>query len=177
MSATERDPEAIVARIRPHGRALIVPSILLIAVAGATAFFVWKLPEPWMRWAALGAAVLVIVLGFVLPVAIWLGRSVTITTRRTVVHEGGLVRHRREILHTRPIEVVVRRSPGQRMAGSGDVVLELGGDRRVILRDLPNAVLVQQALADLMSTEVAEHVGRRRATGEIDGRRGPAHAE
>lgn len=177
MTTGERDPEAIVARIRPHGRALVLPSILLIGVVGATAFFIWKLPEPWMQWAALAAAAVLVVVGFVLPVSIWLGRSVTITTRRTVVHEGGMVRHRREILHTRPVEVVVRRTPGQRLAGSGDVVLELGGERRVVLRDLPNPVLVQQALDDLMSIEHAEHVGRRRSTGEIEGRRGPAHAE
>ena len=177
MNALDREPEAIVARMRPHGRALVVPSILLIAAVGSAAFFVWRLPEPWMPWAVLAAAALVIVFGFLVPVAIWLGRSVTITTRRIVVHEGGLVRRRREILHTRPLEVVVHRTPGQRLAGSGDVVLELGADRRVVLHDLPNPVLVQEALADLMVTEHADHAGRRRSTGEIDGRRGPAHAE
>jgi membrane protein YdbS with pleckstrin-like domain len=177
MNSMDREPEAIVARMRPHGRALVLPSILLIVVVGAAAYFVWWFPEPWMSWAVLVAAAAVVVFGFIVPVAVWLGRSVTITTRRTVVHEGGLVRRRREVLHTRPLEVVVRRTPGQRLAGSGDVVLELGADRRIVLHDLPNPVLVQEALADLMAIEHADHNGRRRTTGEIEGRRGPAHAE
>ena len=176
MSTAEREPEAIVARIRSHARALVLPSLLLIAVAGATAFFVWRLPEPWMRWAVLGGAALLALLGFVLPVVAWLGRSVTITTRRVVLNEGGIVRRRREVLHTRPLEVTVRRTPGQRMFGCGDVVLDLGYERRLVLRDLPNPVLVQESLAELMAAEHAEQAGRRRSTGEVEGRPGPAHA-
>lgn len=175
MAPVERAPEEIVARMRPHARALVLPSILLIAVVGATAFFVWQLPEPWMRWAALGAAALVALFGFLVPVVGWLGRSVTITTRRVVVHEGGLVRRRREALHTRALQVSVRRTPGQRILGCGDVVLDLGYGSELVLRDLPSPRLVQSCLGELMAAEQGE-AARRRSTGDIEPRRG-AHAE
>ena len=177
MSAVDREPEAIVATMRPHGRTLVLPSILLVAAVGGTAYAVWILPEDWMRWSLLAAAAIVVVVGFALPVAMWAGRTVAITTRRTVVREGGLMRHRREVLHTRPIEVAVHRSLVQRLVGSGDVVLDLGYDRTLVLRDLPNPELVQAALADLMVAEQGEHAARRRSTGELEGRRGAAHAE
>lgn len=176
MTGVERDPEAIVARMRPHARALVLPSIALIVLVGGTAFGVWQLPDPWMRWLALGGAALLVVLLFVVPIVAWLGRSVTITTRRVVVTEGGPVRRRHEVLHSRPIGVVLRRTPGQRIFGSGDIVLDLGYDRRIELKDLPNPRLVQECLSELMAAEHGEHAGRRRSTGEIDGRRGPAHA-
>lgn len=177
MPGGEREREEIVARMRPHGRAVVLPSIVLIAVAGGTAYGVWWLPDAWMRWSLLGVAAVLVLVGVVIPIAVWVGRAVTITTRRTVVLEGGLVRRRREVLHTRPIEVAVHRSPVQRLFGSGDVVLDLGYDRSLVLHDLPNPALVQAALAELMLAEQTEHGARRRATDELDRPRGPAHAQ
>ena len=76
--------ERVVARVRRHGRILILPAALLVVVTGATAYAVGWLEQPWQRFAALGVALLVVVVGSVLPFLAWLTRRTTITTRRII---------------------------------------------------------------------------------------------
>ena len=124
-----RDPrEQVVARLRPHVRGLVWPGILLLLVAAATGFFAGTLPEEWMNLAVLVAAGILVLLGCVVPWVRWLSRGYTITTRRTVVRSGVLVRERRELLHSRASDVSVRASPLQAMVGAGDVRLGTRGE-------------------------------------------------
>ena len=148
------DPrETVVARLRPHVRGLVWPSILLLLLAGATGFFAGTLPEEWMNLAVLAAAGILVVFGCIVPWMRWMSRGYTITTRRTVVRTGLLVRERRELLHSRATDVTVRASPLQSMVGSGDVRIGTRGEDPVVLRDVPSANLVQATLHDLMERE------------------------
>ena len=80
-------PEAVVARLRPHGRALFWPSLALIAILGATGYFYGSFDEVWQNLAVLGGALLLGVLLWLLPLLHWLGRHYTITTRRIVLRD------------------------------------------------------------------------------------------
>jgi len=166
VTLTDRDPETVVAELRPNVASLILPAILLVAAVAALGFFGFRLPEAWQRWAILGGAGLVVVFGFVLPLWFWASRRYTVTTRRTILRDGMVVRRRREVLHARVIEVVLLRSPAQRFAGSGDVVLELGGDHSAVLRSVRAPGLVQAAIMDLVDAERADREFRRRSSGE-----------
>jgi uncharacterized membrane protein YdbT with pleckstrin-like domain len=153
------DPrETVVARLRPHVRGLVWPGILLLVVAAATGFFAGTLPEEWMNVAVLGAAGILVIIGCVAPWLRWMSRGYTITTRRTIVRTGLLVRERRELLHSRATDVTVRASPLQSMVGSGDVRIGLGstgarGEEPLVLKDVPSANLVQATLHDLMERD------------------------
>ncbi len=115
-----KDPrETVVARLRPHVRGLVWPGILLLLIAGATGFFAGSLPEEWMNLGVLVAAGILVLLGCIVPWLRWLSRGYTITSRRTVVRSGMLVRERRELLHSRASDVTVRASPLQRMVRVG----------------------------------------------------------
>jgi len=160
-----REPETIVAELRPSMGALVLPSLLLVAVAVAVGYFCFRL-DGWQRWTLLGAAAVVVLLGFVLPLWAWSSRRYTITTRRTVLRDGMIARGRREVLHARVIEVVLRRSAAQRIAGSGDVLLELGQGRTAALRSVRSPRLVQEALTDLVEAQRDETGAYRRITGE-----------
>lgn len=149
MSGEVIERESVITRIRSHGRALFWPTLLLIAVAGATAYFSGTLPEEWQRYAVVGAGAVLAVVGWFIPALRWLARNYTITTRRIVVRSGVLVRSRQELLHSRGHDVTVRRTIGQRMFGSGDIRLDLGSGRIVVLRDVPSPDLVHDALSDL----------------------------
>jgi uncharacterized membrane protein YdbT with pleckstrin-like domain len=149
MSA-DAQQEVVVARLRSHARALFFPSLVLVADAGAMAYFGGSLPEPWQNWVLLGAGAVVALLLFVFPLLSWLGRNYTITTRRIVLRQGLLVRTRQELLHSRGYDVTVRRAGLQLIFGSGDVLINTGLERPVMLRDVPGAALVQAALHDLM---------------------------
>ncbi|MFK4729889.1 PH domain-containing protein [Agromyces mediolanus] len=144
-------PERVVARLRRHGRRLVLPAIVLIALAGGAAYGSGILLEDWQRWALLGGSVLLVLLVCLLPFLSWLAGRVTITDRRVIATSGVFVRVRRELPLRRGYDVTVRRTPGQRMAGSGDVRIEVGRERPFVLKDLPAPMQVQQALHELIA--------------------------
>jgi membrane protein YdbS with pleckstrin-like domain len=161
MSTPERAPEAVVARLRPHSRRLVFPSLALLVVAAVAGYFAGSLPEDWQNLAVLiGGAVLILLLWLV-PLLAWLGSHYTITTRRVVLRTGFFVRVRQEMLHSRGYDVTVRQGALQRVFRSGDVQINIGLDHPVVLRDVPNADLVQSALHDLMEHSLNPVAARR----------------
>ena len=154
-------PESVVARLRPHVRVLFWPTIVLIVDAGAVSYFAGSFPEPWMNIALLIVAGLVALLLFVAPLLTWLGRNYTITTRRIVIRSGLLVRTRQELLHSRGYDVTVRKAGLQLIFGSGDVRINTGLEHPVVLKDIPDADLVQSALHDLMEASLNPIAARR----------------
>ncbi|WP_234661215.1 PH domain-containing protein [Agromyces marinus] len=155
QTAEVRDPaargEVVLARVRRHGRALVLPALLLIVVAGLTVYALPWLDEGWPRLATVIGAGLVVVLGCLLPYLGWLSSRTTITTRRVIVRRGLFVRVRRELAHRSGYDVQVRRGWIQRLWRSGDVLLETGHEVPVVLRDVPGPTLVQAALHELMA--------------------------
>lgn len=154
-------PEAVVARVRSHGRALFWPCLVLIADAGAVAYFGSWFDELWMNTAVFAAGLLVALLLFVFPFIAWLGRNYTITTRRIVLRGGVFVRTRQELLHSRGYDVTVRSNGLQSIFGSGDVLINTGLERPVTLKDVPSAALVQATLHDLMELSINPVATRR----------------
>ncbi|HMH58136.1 MAG TPA: PH domain-containing protein [Galbitalea sp.] len=142
--------ERVVARLRPHGRALFWPTAALLASVGGAAYFFGRFSEQWENLAVLGIAALLILLLWVVPLVLWLGRNYTITTRRIILRSGFVVRIRQELLHSRGYDVTVRKTGLQSAFGSGDVQINTGLEHPVVLRDVPTADLVQAALHDLM---------------------------
>lgn len=149
--ATDPAPrESVVARLRPHVRALILPTVLLVAVAAAFGYLGGSFPETWQNLTAVGVAAVLVLVGWLMPFASWLARHYTITTRRIVIREGVFVRTRQEVLHSRAVDATVRTGALQTLFHSGDVIVDVGGPRPVILRDLPAPLMVQAALHDLI---------------------------
>lgn len=152
MTGEGRAPERVIARLRPHARALFLPSLALIAVTGGATYLAVTLDELWMRLVALGTALLLATLLWLLPYLRWLNTQYVVTSRRVVLSWGLFVRTRSEVLLSRSHDVTVRRSGLQGLFRSGDVLLNTGLDRPIVLRDVPRANLVQRALADVMET-------------------------
>jgi uncharacterized membrane protein YdbT with pleckstrin-like domain len=152
MSSDGRAPEAVVARLRPHSRRLVLPTLVLVADCAALGYLYGSFDEEWQNWALLGAGAMIALVVFVFPVLAWLGTHYTITTRRIVLRHGIFVRVRQEMLHTRGYDVTVRAAGLQRIFGSGTVEINTGLDRPVVLTDVPNADLVQEALHEVMES-------------------------
>lgn len=156
-----RSAEVVVARMHRNARWLWLPAIVLVADAGALGYFAGRFTEQWQNWAVLAGAVLVFVLLVLVPYFGWLGRTVTITTRRVVVSEGLGVRHRRELLHAPGHDVTVRRSGLQLLSRSGDVLIHGASPEAFRLRDVPSATSVQRALTELNAASVNPLAARR----------------
>lgn len=62
MTGETREPERIIALLRPHVRALVLPSLVLVGASGGTVYGATVLDELWQR---IGVAVagLVAVIG------------------------------------------------------------------------------------------------------------------
>lgn len=142
--------EQVIARLRPHARAMFWPCIALLAAAGGAGYYAGTLPQLWENVSVVAAAGLVALLLFLLPLGSWLSKHYTITSRRLIVRRGFFVRVRQELLHSRGYDVTVRRNWIQSVFRSGDIRINAGLDRPVVLRDVPHAGLVQSALQDLM---------------------------
>jgi uncharacterized membrane protein YdbT with pleckstrin-like domain len=163
MSSPAQDPERVIARLRPHGRVLFWPSLILIAATTAMTYFTGSFPEAWENIAVFGGAVLAILVLWLLPLVAWLGTRYTITTRRIVLRHGFFVRIRQELLHSRGYDIVVRKNAMQSLFGSGDVRINTGLEHPVVLRDVPGADLVQSVLHDLMERSLNPIAARRQA--------------
>ncbi|BDZ51569.1 hypothetical protein GCM10025867_38100 [Frondihabitans sucicola] len=153
--APEPVSEEVIARLRPHARVLFWPSLALIVIFGLAGFFNGRLPEAWQNQAVLVAALVLVILLWVFPLLAWLGRHYTITTRRIIIRRGLFVRTRQELMHTRGYDLTVRKNGAQSLFGSGDVLINTGLDRPVVLWDVPSADLVQSTLHDLMEENIS----------------------
>ena len=154
QSGESAEAEHVIARIRPRGRHLIWPALVLVGLAGASGYFLGNLAEEWETITVLiliGASFLVLV---VLPFFSWLARRYVITTRRLIVRRGLFVRVRQELLHSRGYDVTVRQTAFQRMANCGDIRVNSGLENPMVLKDVPGATLVQRVLQDLMEASM-----------------------
>jgi uncharacterized membrane protein YdbT with pleckstrin-like domain len=142
-------PEVVVARLRPHGRALFWPTLILFGVCALTGYLYGNLGADYLNTVLVLGAVLVAVLLWLIPLLSWLTRRYTITTRRIVFVHGIFVRTRQELLHSRGYDVSVRRTWLQSLFRSGTIRLSSGTDNRLELRDVPDAALVHQTLQEL----------------------------
>jgi membrane protein YdbS with pleckstrin-like domain len=138
--------------LRRHARVLTAPFVLLALTSAVLGFFDAQLPEAWMRIALWVMAGIVVVALVLVPLLAWLGGRVVITTRRIVIYNGLLVRSRREILLARVTDVTVRRTPLQAMMRTGNILIALGGEQTVRVRDIPRADLVTAALLQLAAS-------------------------
>lgn len=163
MSNESPAQETVIARLRPHGRALFWPCLALVVIAGAVGYFSGRFPLPWQNAGLLVGAALATLLLWLIPLLSWLGRNYTITTRRIVLRSGFLVRVRQELLHSRGYDVTVRKNGLQSIFGSGDVQINTGLEHPVVLKDVPKANLVQSALHDLMEEAQNPIAARRQA--------------
>src|SRR5690606_18267126 len=81
-------PEAVVARLRSHARVLVLPCLVLVADVAALGYFGGTFEEAWLNWVVVGAAVLVAVLGFLVPLIAWLDRKSVVEGKSVDVGRG-----------------------------------------------------------------------------------------
>lgn len=155
------EPERVVAKFRAHGRRLFFPTILLIAIAGATGYFSSWFSVEWQNWAVVAAGALLAVLFFLVPAVRWLSTRYVITTRRIILRRGLLVNTRSELMLVRAGDLTVRKSLMQALFRSGDVRIGTGPGEFAVLRDVPRADLVCEVIGDLLESQhVPSHAVR-----------------
>ncbi|MDQ1074021.1 MULTISPECIES: PH domain-containing protein [Microbacterium] len=141
-------PELRIARIHAHARRLVWSAMVLIGVAGATAYFYDNLPAPFENWMLVSAAAAIVLLLVVVPYLVWLSHTWTITTRRVIERSGFFGSRSQEISHVRGYSIQMRRGVLQRLWGAGTLTLSNGVEPPLRLKNVPNAVLLHETLVD-----------------------------
>lgn len=153
----ETGDERVIASMRPHARVLVVPVLVLWGCAGLVTLLLDRVDWPLWNLAVLTVAGIVVALLTVVPTLAWLSRGFVFTTERVIIRSG-FGGTRRETMLSRIHDVTVRRRGLQALFGAGDVLLSTGGDRAVVLSDVPSASLVQRTLSELLGTRgIATH--------------------
>lgn len=159
--STAQPVERVVARLRPHARALFWPALVLIAVCAVVGYYAGEFPELWENVLLYVGSFAIVFFLFLLPLGSWLSKRYVLTTRRIILQRGFFVRVRQELLHSRGYDIVVRKTWLQSAFGCGDVRINSGLEKPVVLSDVPKANLVQSALQELMEEGASVIASRR----------------
>jgi uncharacterized membrane protein YdbT with pleckstrin-like domain len=149
------DGEDVVMRLRPHGRALVVPAAVLVVVMGLSGYGASAAPagaaQAVLRVGIGAVALLLIARACLVPFLRWRTTTLTITDRRIRARQGVLRSRTREVPLGRIADVVVERSLLQRLTGSGTLLLDTVGERGGLrVPDVPGVVHVARVLNDLI---------------------------
>ena len=144
------DDEQVVVDVRPHGRVLVGPALVLLVVAPVTVVMAFSVPGGQvgvvLRWLVLGLGALVVVRGAVVPFLVWRSTSYTVTTHRVSVRRGVLHRFGRDVPLGRVNGVTFRSGPWDRPFGSGRIRIDTAGEGPLVLDDVPAVERVQRAV-------------------------------
>lgn len=142
-------------RGRPHGAALVRPAVSLVLSAGAVGLLAGLVPPgDWQqpgRLAVLAVGVWLVVRLSVVPWARWASTWLVLTDRRVQLRWGVLRRSTRDVPLGRVLDVGVRRSLGQRLVGSGTLVLGTAEGGPVVLSGVGRVHEVADEVARLVA--------------------------
>lgn len=146
------DGEHVILSTRTHVKALLLPAVVLILLAGVAGYLsslpdgdqagVWRI----VIWVI---ALLLVIWFVVAPFLGWLLTTYTFTTRRLITRTGVFTRRGHDIPLNRISDISYEKSLLDRMFGCGTLVVsdasELG---RVELRDIPHVEQAQLTVSD-----------------------------
>ena len=144
--------ERVVLSTRTHVKALFLPALTLIVVAGL-AGYLSSLPsgahaEVW-QWIIWGVAALLLVLFSVTPFLRWLTSTYTFTDRRLITRTGILTRRGHDIPMNRISDISYEKGLLDRIFGCGTLIVSDASEHgRVQLRDIPRVEQAQLTVSD-----------------------------
>ncbi len=145
--------EIIIASMRTHAKALIVPVITLIAAAAVIGAAIALMPTDWQPWGGYGlaaVAAIAVIAWVVVPLLKWMTSSYTITDRRIITRRGILTRIGHDLPLKRINNVNYEKSLSDRILGCGTLVLETAAGQPLRLPDVPNVERVHVTITELL---------------------------
>ncbi len=145
--------EHVVVHTRTHVKALLVPALLLIVLAGVGGFLVSIVPassaQPLVQlviWALVG---LVAIWWVVKPFVLWLTTTYTFTNRRFIKRSGFIAKQGRTIPLNRISGVDFDIGIVDRLFGCGTLVVSDASENgTVLLHDIPQVERVQMQVSE-----------------------------
>lgn len=157
--------EEVVLHLRTHGKALVVPALLLVLTAVVVGVTLAVAPASWQPWAGWGIGVLAALafVGWVLiPFLRWLTTTYTFTDRRVITRKGIINKSGHDLPLTRINNVSYERSLLDRILGCGTLILTTAAEAPVTLHDIPDVERVHVAMTELLFSSDENQTGPER---------------
>jgi uncharacterized membrane protein YdbT with pleckstrin-like domain len=147
------DGEHVVVTTRTHVKALLVPALLLIVLAGVAGFLSTIIPagsaQPLVAVVVWGLAGLVALWWVLRPFLDWLTSTYTFTNRRFIARSGVVAKQGRTIPLNRISGVDFDIGVVDRLFGCGTLVVSDASESgQVLLHDIPNVERVQMQVSE-----------------------------
>jgi uncharacterized membrane protein YdbT with pleckstrin-like domain len=160
------DDETLVLTRRPHVKYLFgVGFLLLVTAVGGVAGAQLLNPgagdkNGWITWAAIVIPV-VAALNFLRKWLVWSRDVLMLTSQRLIARKGLIAKNTMEIPLDRINNISSSQSVGERMTGSGDLVIESGGeDGRAVFSNMSKPGDVQREIYRQMERNQARDLDR-----------------
>lgn len=160
--------EQVVRHLHPHWLTVLVPSVVGVVVAVVAVVVALVTPDTsvWnvVQWLFVALAVVVLVVGVVVPFVRWRSTHYVITTHRIMVRRGVLTKSGKDITLSKVTDVSFRQTLLDRLINAGSLHVESAGDSPdEDLASVPNSDEVQQ----LINRLIDEDDLRRRTRGQM----------
>ena len=145
----------------PHWRAVIVPSIVLIATVFFTALIVtwilsWTTFEwlQWMRWAVIGGAIFILVVWAIGPFLRWLTTDYVFTDRRIIVRKGIITRTGKDMPLAKVNNVSFEVPAMGRIFNYGALNIQSAGENDgLYIKGVPDVEDIQRMVYELIESD------------------------
>jgi uncharacterized membrane protein YdbT with pleckstrin-like domain len=148
------EDEHVVATMRTHVKALLLPAVWLIlvaALAGYASSFTSGKAQPLQLALVWGVAVILLAWLVGKPFLRWLTTTYTLTTRRLITRTGILNRRGHDIPLSRISDVAYEHGLVDRVLGCGTLLVSDASERGTVrLHDIPHVEQVHLQLSDLL---------------------------
>ncbi len=148
------EQEEVVLHLRPHGRSMVGPALVVVlAITGMILAWV-LLPEN--EGGRIGLALVAAIMIYhglrygVLPLAEWRCTHYVLTNERILTQQGLLVRVRRDLPLNRVNDHTLAQTLLDRVFGTGTLVIDSIGEQSARLSGVPHAQRVQSTLYELI---------------------------
>lgn len=142
-----------VRHMRTHGKALILPAVLLVLLTVLMGTVLALLPDSWGLLgdlAVVGVTLLLVVVVCLVPMLRWLTTTYTLTSRRIITRRGILNKTGHDLPLRRINDVSYERTLLDRMLGCGSLVITTASEQPVVLPDVPDVERVHVVMTELL---------------------------
>lgn len=154
------DGETIQFELKPHWRALFVPIVVLIIIVFLGTWLYFITTNSILRYAILGAGVIVVAWWAALPFLRWLTTQFVFTNRRVIVRRGLLTKQGRDMPLTKVNNVSFSVPFMGRILNYGRLVIQSAGeDSDLDIDDVPSVEKIQRDVYALYEQDDARRRG------------------
>jgi uncharacterized membrane protein YdbT with pleckstrin-like domain len=151
--------ESVTFETKPHWRAIITPSIVLVAtIIGVAVLTQWIASWfdwlQWLRWVIIIGAIVVLALWAVVPFLRWLTTDYVFTDRRIIVRSGVISRQGKDMPLSKVNNISFAVPPMGRILNYGALQIQSAGENDgLIIAGVPDVEDIQRMVYELIEAD------------------------